>query len=66
MPHSKSRQQCVVALEGKFVKVKAYHVGQVVYDKKTKKKLGILIEQNPNTNMLRLRREPDGVIITLR
>ena len=62
----KSRKQCVVmGKDGKWTKVKACHVGCVVYDNKTRLRLGVLVEPNPNTNMLRLRLE-DKSIITLR
>lgn len=51
---SKSRKQCSVIVNGVFVPVKAHHVGLDVYDKKTRRKIGVLIEQNPNTLMLRM------------
>lgn len=63
---SKSRKQCNVKINGKFESVKAHHVGQVVYDKKTGQRIGVLIEQNPNSLMLRLKLYEDDKIITLK
>lgn len=64
---SKSRKQCSVRDEvtGKWRPVKATDVGKAVYDKKTQIRIGVLEKPNPNTNMLRMRREGDGKIITL-
>lgn len=64
---SKSRKQCSVRDEvtGKWRPVKSTDVGKEVFDKKTHKRIGVLVEPNPNTNMLRMMREEDCKIITL-
>ena len=62
MGKNKSREQCYVLIDKKFVKAKAHHVGEVVYDKRTKERIGVLLEPNPNTNMLRLKLDEGGTI----
>lgn len=64
---SKSRKQCSVRddVTGKWRPVKATDIGKNVYDKKTQKLIGVLVEPNPNTNMLRMRRAEDCKLITL-
>lgn len=62
---AKSRKQCSVIVDGKFIPVKAHHVGLDVYDKKTREKIGVLIEQNPNTLMLRMK-SIKGNVVTLK
>lgn len=62
----KSRKQCSVRDEntGTWRPVKATDVGKEVFDKKSHELIGKLIEPNPNTKMLRMKRI-DGKIITL-
>ena len=51
---AKSRKQCVVRDEvtGKWRRVKAADVGKDVYDKKTHKQIGFLLEPNSNSGKL--------------
>lgn len=64
---SKSRKQCSVfdSETKKWRRVKATDIGREVYDKKTGILIGVLVEPNPNTNMLRMQCS-NGKSITLK
>jgi hypothetical protein len=65
MAFNKSRKQCVVKDGGSWKAVTNSDVGKTVFDKKTRQKIGTLVEPNVNHNMLRLRLT-DGTTVTLK
>lgn len=65
MAFNKSREQCVVRVSNRWKKVTNKHIGMEVYDKKTGNSIGILIDPNPITKMLRLRLH-DGTTVTIK
>ncbi len=64
---NKSRKQCSVLdpITKNWRRVKATDIGREVYDKKTGILIGVLVEPNPNTNMLRMQCS-NGKIVTLK